>query len=92
MDNAVQAGLLRFFGDLAHELAIDPVETLWRSGHINRVLAATRPDGRHPRNDLLPRAVGLLDRHAVDLIHQGMGDVETHNLVRVLHALADDRG
>lgn len=82
---------MRFGDKLLDELAIDPVEALRRCGDVDGVHGSGRPHRGHPRDDLLPRAVSLLDRHAVDLVDQRMSDVEADDAVRVLHALADDR-
>ncbi|MNG15247.1 hypothetical protein D3C84_990610 [compost metagenome] len=90
MHQTVQRCRCRPVPHLLDELLIDELEAFRRSGDVHPV---AQPIGlvAHPGNDLAPGLLRLDCAQHVELIDQGMTDLETDNRLRLLHRPAYHR-
>ncbi|MCY1551807.1 hypothetical protein D9M68_881640 [compost metagenome] len=67
---------------------MDELEAFWRGGYVDAVAQAGNLVA-HPRDDLSPGVLSLRFRKDIQLVHQGMPDLEADDCLRLLHGAAD---
>ncbi|MNJ22742.1 hypothetical protein D3C77_171160 [compost metagenome] len=90
LDQAVQRLQLWPLADLLYELLVGELEPFRCRGNIHAILQAVHLVA-HPRNDLPPGLLGFELGHYIQLVDQGMTDLEADDGCGLLHRPADHR-